>query len=182
VVSLQRIRKKAGRFILNHKVSNFTRNKEFINLEVAQTIGILFHHIDNESFRTIQKFIKDLTKEKRQIYAIGYIETMEIPDFYLLKRGIDFFCLKDINWYYKPEQGFLQEFTEREFDLLINLSIDDYFPVEYIYALSKARFKIGKHSDNYDYADLSIDTKDNRDIDYLVQQISYYLQTINKKH
>lgn len=167
--------------MLNRKVSNFARNKEFINLEAARTIGILFHHIDNESFITVKEFIKDITKENRQIYAIGYIEAMEVPDFYLLKRGIEFFCLKDLNWLFKPELDFLEVFAEKEFDLLINLSIDDYFPVEYIYALSKARFKIGKHSDNYEYADLSIDIKDSRDINYLVQQISYYLKIINKK-
>jgi hypothetical protein len=181
VVILKEIRKKAGRYILNHRISKFSRKKEFIGIQAALTIGILFHHIDNDSLRSVHDFIKKLTKEGKQVIAIGYIETKEIPDFYLLKRGFDFFCLKDLNWHYKPEAEFLQDFTDREFDLLINLSMDNFFPVEYIYALSRAKFKAGRYTPDYDYDDMTIDIKDNRDVKFLIQQISHYLGLIKSK-
>ncbi len=152
-----------------------------MNLETAKSIGILFHHTDNDSFRTIQKFLKQFAEQKKQVYAVGYVEAMEIPEFYVLKRGFNFFCLKDLNWYFKPEPDFVLDFADREFDMMINLSLDDYFPVEYLYATSRAKFKISRYIEDQDYSDLYIDIKDNRDIDYLIQQIIHYLNLINKK-
>lgn len=178
---LKGIRKKTGRFILRQKIRRSSRSKEFINLEDATTIGVLFHQRDYKSFESIQKFLKKLAEQGKQVFAIGYIGMKDIPQEYLLKKGFNFFCLKDLNWYYKPEPDFVEDFIKSDFDLLINLSIDNVFPVDYIFALSNARFKTGKYTPGYEFADLSIDIKKSGDIDYLIMQISHYLTEINKK-
>lgn len=145
------------------------------------TTGILFHHTNEEDFVAIQGFLRELSGNNKQVTGLGFIEAHDIPVFYLLKKGITFFCLKDLNWYYKPQADFVIDFINREFDLLINLSLDNYFPVEYVYALSRARFKAGKLTKGYNYDDLTIDVKESRDIKYLIQQFSHYLSIINKK-
>lgn len=178
---LQGIREKTGRYILKQKIRRSSRTKEFINLEDATRIGVIFHQTDYNSFESVQKFLKKLAEDGKQIFAIGFIEKKEIPQEYVLKKGFNFFCLKELNWYYKPEPVFVADFIERDFDLLINLSIDNVFPVDYIFALSNARFKAGKYTEGYEFADLSIDIKKSGDIDYLIMQISHYLSEINKK-
>ncbi len=147
----------------------------------ARTVGIIFHQEDNKSFEAVQRFVETLAKEGKQISVIGYIESKIIPDIYLLRKGYSFFCLKDLNWFCSPKPSFVYDFIEKDFDLLINLSIDSLFPVEYIYALSKAKFKVGKYTNGSEHADLLIDIKSSRDINYLIQQIIYYLSIINKK-
>ncbi|MFP4365680.1 MAG: DUF6913 domain-containing protein [Bacteroidales bacterium] len=178
---LQGIREKTGRYILKKKIRRSSRTKEFINLEDATRIGVIFHQTDYNSFESVQKFLKKLAEDGKQIFAIGFIEKKEIPQEYVLKKGFNFFCLKELNWYFKPEPVFVADFIERDFDLLINLSIDNVFPVDYIFALSNARFKVGKYSAEYEFADLSIDIKKSGDIDYLIMQISHYLSEINVK-
>ena len=32
----------------------------------------------------------------------------------------DFFFLKDLNWYYKPQNYIIKNFLEKEYDILIN--------------------------------------------------------------
>lgn len=181
MIFLKGIREKTGRLILKQKILRSSRIKEFINLEDATSIGVIFHQADYKMFESIQKFLKNLSDDGKQIFAIGFVEMKEIPQEYVLKKGFNFFCLKDLNWYFKPEPDFVEEFISRDFDLLINLSIDNVFPVDYIFALSNARFKTGKYTEGYEFADLSIDIKKSGDIDYLIMQISHYLSEINKK-
>ncbi|MGF1584132.1 MAG: hypothetical protein ACFCUM_02335 [Bacteroidales bacterium] len=178
---LQGIRKKIGYFILKRKLPGLLRKKQFINLADAGTIGIIFHQTDDKSFMAVQDFLKSLASEGKQIAAVGYIESRKIPDFYTLRKGFNFFCIDDLNWFFQPEPAFINDFIEREFDILINLSIENRFPVEYIYALSKAKFKTGKFRNGSTHADLAIDIKDNRDVNYLIQHINHYLRMINKK-
>ncbi len=178
---LRRIRKKAGRFILKHKIDNHSRNREFVNLDAAQTVGILFHHIDTENFGVIKNFVRKLEGEGKKVSAVGYIEKKEVPNFYLVRKGFDFICLEDLNWYCSPQTSWMHDFLEKEFDVMINLSIDKFFPVEYIYALSRAKFKAGKQLANWEYDDLTVDIKESRDIQHLINQISHYLREINKK-
>jgi hypothetical protein len=178
---LQGIRRKAGYYMLGKQLGSQLRNRDFINLADAVTVGIIFHDIDVPSFKSIQGFLKSLAADGKQIYAIGFLEAEEIPDFYLLRRGFDFFCLADINWFGKPEVDFIEEFIKMEFDLLINLSIDNLFSLEYIYAMSKARFKVSNYINGSRHADLIINIKERRDVGYLIEQISHYLSIINKK-
>jgi len=181
VVFLKGIRKKTGSFILGRKVRGLSRNRQFINLADIHTVGIIFHQSDNKVFESVNDFIKSLTAGGKQISAIGYIDADEIPDPYLLRKGYHFFCMKELNWYFRPESPFIDDFQEREFDLVINLSLDTLFPIDYIYAMSKARLKAGKYFDNSEYSDLSIDIKNSRDVRYLTEQITHYLNIINKK-
>lgn len=175
------IRQKIGSYILKRKIHGLSRKKQFINLADAGTIGIVFHQPDNESFRAIQEFLKKLAAEGKQIAALGYIKGKSVPDFYLLRKGFNFFCDSDLNWFQKPEPGFVGDFINREFDILINLSIDYPFPVEYIYSLSKAKCKVGIYANGTSHSDLVIDVKDNHDVDYLIAQVDHYLRIINKK-
>jgi hypothetical protein len=181
VAFLHGIRDKAGRYILNQKIHNNSRSREFVNLDAARTIGVVFHHIDPENFGFIKNFVRKLEAEGKKVNAVGYIQKKEIPDFYLVRKGFDFFCLKDLNWYCRPDTPYIQEFLNREFDVLINLSLDRFFPLEYIYALSRARFKAGNRLDDWHYDDLSLDTGENRNIPYLIEHLTHYLSIINKK-
>lgn len=166
---------------LRRRVNKLSRNREFVNIKDAETVGILFQPVDDKSFETVKLFLKSLTEEGKQIFAIGYVDSPKIPDFYLLRKGINFFCKHDLSLFFRPEPVFVDDFIEREFDLLINLSVDNLYPLEYIYALSKAKFKAAKSLNGSDHSDLTIDIKTNRDVEFLIQQITHYLSLINKK-
>lgn len=178
---LEGIREKTGCFVLRRKVRGLSRERQFINLSDAANVGIIFQQTDNQSFEAVRLFIKSLEAVGKKVFALGYVDSRKIPDFYLLRKGYNFFCQEDLNWYFRPGAAVVNDFLEKEFDLVINLCIDNFFPVEYIYALSKARFRAGKFISGSEYSDLSIDIKDSRDINYLIGQITHYLSIINSK-
>lgn len=175
------IRKKTGYYVLKRQIRSLSRERVFLNLADVRSIGVLFMKTDNKDFEVVQSFVRSLREDGKDVFAIGYVEAREIPDFYLLRRGFNFFCMHDLNWFYRPEPVFVSDFINREFDLLINLSIDNPFPLDFIYALSKARFKAGMLTDGYGHSDLAIDIKEKKDIEYLIQQLTHYLYIINKK-
>ncbi len=151
-------------------------------MDSVRTVGIIFHQKNDASFDAVQGIIRELKETGKKVSVIGYIDANFIPEFYRIRKGFHFFCKQDINWYSIPEPAFVEDFIRERFDLLIDLSIEDHFPLEYIFALSTARFKAGKFVQGSDHADLSIDIGSNRDVFYLTQQIKHYLSLINTKY
>ena len=95
----------------------------------------------------------------------------------------DFFCLKDLTWYNAPDNIYARNFMSDEFDILLDLNLNDLFPLRYISALSKANFKVGKRSDrNNSIFDLMIETDEKKGVKYFLKNIDTYLFIINKKH
>lgn len=175
---LQELKKKTGLFVLGRRIRKLTRNKAFINLADAGSIGIVLHQVDNDIFEVIQNFIRELINEGKKVKTVGYVDLKTIPDHFLLRKGVSFFCREELNWYSVPEADFIDQFINEEFDLLIDLSLINYFPVEYIFALSRARFKVSRFNEGNSHADLCIDIKSKTDISYLIQQLNHYLRQI----
>jgi hypothetical protein len=109
------------------------------------------------------------------------VNDKEVPDYYLLRTGFNFFCLKDLNWFRRPNRPFALEFSTREFDLLFDLSLEEYFPLKYLTRLSPASYKIGLFRDTDDY-DLMIELHEPKTLPYLVEQVRHYLSLIHSKN
>jgi len=129
-------------------------------------------------FEVVHNFVKECRDEGKDVFAVGYVPEKKVPENYLLRKSLHFFCLSDLNWYYKPVVPFVELFINERFDLLIDLSINSSYPVDYIVSLSDAGFRAGKRTDDSEHLDLSIDTGNNSDTNYLLQQIVYYLKIL----
>ena len=92
---------------------------------------------------------------------------------------INYFTLKDVNFFGIPNNLKTDSFLRNKFDLLINLSLKNSFPTKYISLMSKAQFKIGMSYDNneMDY-DLVFKLKI-KSLNYLIENIIHYLEIIN---
>ena len=96
------------------------------------------------------------------------------------KTSIWFFYLKDLNWYYKPQNYIIDNFITKEYDILINLCDSSCIPIKYLVASSIAKFKIGQHEKDYEIYDLMISLNEYDTIDKLMTEIKHYLHIINK--
>lgn len=73
----------------------------------------------------------------------------------------------------------VKDFIEKEFDLLIDLSLHDNFTLKYISGLSKALCRVGKFSEtNAEYYDLMIDLKPSMTTDDYIGHVQHYLTVI----
>ena len=97
--------------------------------------------------------------------------------------GYDFFCQKDLNWYNSPSSIYVKNFIGDKFDILLDLNLNDLFPLRYISSLSQANFKVGKKSDkNNSIFDLMIETDEKKGLKYFLKNIDTYLFIINNKN
>jgi hypothetical protein len=174
------IRKFFGRYDLKRKSRNINRSRRIHNFTTAATAGIIFNCLHEEEFQAVKEFKQFLESESIRTDVIGYVSDKQVPDHYLLRKGYNFFCQKDLTWYFKPDTVFTDEFMKKNFDILFDLSLRDFFPVNYIVRLSPAAYKIGRYCETNQY-DLMIDIKENKSVNYLIDQIRHYLSILHTR-
>ena len=180
---IQDIKNFAGNYALSQEVKSLRRNKMFLNLEEAKTIGIVFDATENENFELVKKYITYLKDLKKRVKAIGFFNMKGTPPMAYSKLEYDFFSLKDLSWNNIPNNIYVKNFIEDHFDILLDLNMKDSFPLKYISSLSRAKFKVGKSSKwNSSIFDLMLDIDASKNLKYFLKNLDTYLFIINKKH
>lgn len=87
---------------------------------------------------------------------------------------------KDLNWMGLPKSGITENFIQTDFDLLFNVALQQNLVLDYITALSQAKFKIGWSPEEDNFFDLNINISRNPDALYLAEQQIFYLGQLNK--
>jgi hypothetical protein len=169
---------RSGKRILNNKLRHFKRTRETHNFETAKTAGILFTPSDQISFEQIKHFIGFLSHYKIQIFVLGFIDSKIIPENFLFWKGINLFSRKELSWSMIPKAQIVTDFIDKPFDLLLDLSLTDSFPVEYITRLSKSKFKVGRFTHNHTGLDLMFEIKNEKELDNYLDHIKNYLNLI----
>jgi len=87
---------------------------------------------------------------------------------------------KDLNWLGFPQSAAVDNFIPIEFDVLLNIALEQNLVLDYITAFSRAKFKIGWSESEKNYFDLNINIGDKQDALYLAKQQIFYLGQLNK--
>ena len=178
---LENFKLKIGQWVFHRELRTNKRLKAVCNLENAKSIGILYDATNEYQIKQIQPFISYFFDLKKDVKALGYVNSKKLSYCHTPKLQYDFFYLKDLNWYYKPQNYIIDNFIKKEYDILINLCDSSCIPIKYLVASSIARFKIGQHEDGYEIYDLMISIKENQNkMERLMSEIKHYLQIINK--
>ncbi|MEI7829852.1 MAG: hypothetical protein WCI31_08790 [Prolixibacteraceae bacterium] len=156
------------------------RSVGIITLANAKSVGILWNPIDEESAETYESLRKILTEKGIKSFGIAYIgskrgkETLStISNSWLMNRT-------NITWFGKPKNGEGIQFIQQKFDILIDLSLQKSIPLQYMLIHSIARFKVGWKVVDPNLYDLEIDVSANPGCRFLMEQIIYYLEKLNK--
>ena len=102
------------------KLCALPRNKEFVKLNDAKTIGVLFDATNNNTFEIVKKFIERLKAYTKNVHAIGYVHEKLTPNYSYIKTDIDLFNKKELKNFYQPQSPHIKTFMEDEKDLLID--------------------------------------------------------------
>lgn len=171
-----------GKYMLKKETAGMVRDRGLFNLTTSKTAGILYEASSGEDYELIKKYVGYLREYGIKVKTIGYFSKKEIPSFTFSKLDYEFFTTKELSWYLKPMTSFTDHFVKQEFDLLIDLNIHDHFPLKYLACASKAKFKIGKYSDENKVShDMMIEIDADKNLKYFLRQVDIYLQMINKK-
>ncbi len=154
------------------------------NLAHCVKVGIVYLAVDEKAHTDVRNYVKKMKDELglHRIQCIGYADVKELPFYLHAKLNFDAFCLKDLNWYRIPGGNTVNNFIAEEHDVLIDLTLEDYLPIQYIVAKSRARFKVGRFTDsNKRFLDMMIDTAGANSLPQLIANVDRYLLMINAK-
>lgn len=177
---IEDFKQKVGKWVFQRELKTNKRTKEVCNLDNAQSIGILYDATSEEQIKMVKPFVSYFFDLKKDVKALGYVNSKQLSFHHTPKLQYDFFYQKDLNWYYKPQNYIIDNFVKKEYDILINLCDSSIIPIKYLVASSIAHFKIGIHEQNYEIYDLMISLKDDKSMEKLMHEIKHYINLINK--
>lgn len=177
---INNIRQKLAERNLHQEHQKIARQRKSTNLADARTVAVLYYLPDEDTYKLVEEFLKLLTDHNLKIRVACYTEIKVQPHYFIPKLTQDILIPKDLNWYGKPDKTFIPDFVSEKFDILINLSLGDHFPLLYLTALSNAGMKIGRFDEKYqEFFDMMIHTTPETTLKEFMDQILYYLKMFN---
>lgn len=178
---IENIQQLIGNYFFRNEYNLHKRDIIVNNIDAVSSVGVIFSADTEENYRIISKFAILLKKEGvKNIHLLGYTKEKELPSYLGAKLGQDFLLKKELNWYLKPDSTAAKNFIHEPFDILIDLTIENIFPLLYILGKSSAHFKVGKGNCGKDFLfDMMINTNA-EGLENLSKQILHYLRQINK--
>ncbi len=164
-------------FSIKRRVAKIKRKKSTVNFTTAKTALILIDGLAAENNEHIFKFVTFLNEnniETTQLFFFNMKEKVENN----AKENVFHFSKKDTDITGKPKSQLVNTILQKEFDLLFDFSIEKYFFLNYITALSKAKLKIGLYSDALLYFDLMINLGEDVSMDKYIKEVKFYLQNL----
>jgi len=172
-MTIRDIKEKIARRKLAKIISNIERIPVFPNINTVKTIGVIWQPTQKEAFQYLKSYFN-----REQVIFRGFCVFEEITNPH---QDSNTLTVKDLDFWGLPKKEKVEEFTNIRFEVLFNIAFENNLVLDYITALSQARFKVGSSPDNRNYFDLNINIDENRDSMYLAKQQIFYLAQLNKK-
>nr|WP_075589997.1 hypothetical protein [Labilibacter marinus] len=150
------------------------------NLKQAKSVGLIFNSTIEKDRQTIKKIESDLKDLNIKVEVMGFSPLKPNGDTLIGDTNHHYIGIKDFNWFYKPKNELIAQYTNNSFDILIDLYQEEQFEHEYILKTSLAKFKVGCAHLDKGLHDLMIDVGDKKGNSvYLSEQINHYLSVLN---
>ena len=107
---LEDFKHKIGQWIFHRELKLNKRKKSVSNLDDAKSIGILFEATSKEQILEVKPLVDYFFKLRKDVKAFGYVNSKKFDECHIPKLQYDFFNLKDLNWYYKPQNDYILNF------------------------------------------------------------------------
>jgi len=156
------------------------RNLKPINLQSARTVALLYYLYDEATYKLMDSILAKINELNLKVRVVAYTNQKFNPHYFIPKISQDIITGKDVSWRFQPQKGFVKEFIETEYDILIDLSLEDHLPLLYCAALSQAGLKVGRFQEDHElFYDLMIQAGPDETIDSFATQVIHYLSKIN---
>ena len=175
------IKDKTGIIILNRELKSLKRTSSINNFDTAGTAGFIFDAIDREKYQQAKEFIEFAENKNIRIFGVGFASKSDQIAYFPYKNGVNYFGLDEVNWYGKPTNPIVNDFLKRKYDILLDISQSELFPIHYIFALSNAKFKITNNSEKAKHADFVLQVDNKEKLSTYIGQIKHYLEAIQIK-
>lgn len=172
-MGIKKIKEIIARKKFERLISTIDRKPVFPNINTVKTIGVIWQPTQKEAFQYLKSYFN-----REQVIFRGFcvFEAITNPH-----QDANTLTVKDLDFWGLPKKEKVEEFTNIKFEVLFNIAFENNLVLDYITALSQARFKVGSSPDTNNHFDLNINIDENRDAMYLAKQQIFYLAQLNKK-
>lgn len=167
-----KITEKFAYYQLKRKTADLHRKAKLPHPNKLNKVGVLWQPTEQDAFNYLHNHFSQTKIIFRNLCVYSKTNTPREDSSSITK--------KDLNWKGLPVSAVVTNFIETEFDLLLNISLQQNLVLDYITALSKAKFKIGWSPEETNYFDLNINIGTKQDALYLAKQQIFYLAQLNK--
>ncbi len=157
---------------LEHKFNDVHRRVFLPPLETVIKVGVIW----KPEYQDAYNFLHEYFVHSQVIFRNLCIFEDEEPKQY----SSNTITKKDLNWLGLPKSGIIDSFIQTDFDLLFNVALEQNLVLDYVTALSRAKFKIGWSEKTDHFFDLNINISANPDALYLAKQQIFYIGQLNK--
>ncbi|NEW82655.1 MAG: hypothetical protein GZ094_09855 [Mariniphaga sp.] len=157
------------------------RSTKIKTLKNSKSVGILWNPADEGSIETFELLRKALQIKGIKSTGIAYIGSNREMETLATITHSGFLHRQNVRWFGRPQTSDGIEFMQEPFDIMIDLSINKAVALQYILVYSLATFKVGWQGANHNYYDLNIDVSEKPQCKFLMEQIVFYLESINEK-
>lgn len=159
-----------------------TRKVKISNLALAKSIGVVYDASTENDYNRAAGLIRHLQAQGKMVKSIGFVKYKDLPHYLPAKLNFDYITLKDVNWYGKPDNKFVTDFKNYDYDILIDLNLGGNQSLKYVVALSQAKFKIGLFNEQEkDIYDFMLEGIPSGKISLYIKELLHYLEIFNTK-
>jgi hypothetical protein len=176
------LRLKAGRIILNRRLSALRRMKQDFNFDTVKKVGILWDASFEKDFQYLAALNRQLTEMGKSVEVMTWIPGKSVPDRLTGLTYMKFLRRKDLNWAFFPISEDARTFNSTKFDLIIDINPSNLFQLTCLVAMTTAAMKVGPDITNEPEKtpyDLLIKTAKPFSIAYFIDQAMHYLSLIS---
>jgi hypothetical protein len=167
-----KLKEKYAYYILEKRVAQLNRKVVIPSISERSKVGVLWLPEEKEAF----SYLHNHFTKAHAIFRNLCVYNKKLPT----PPNSSSITKNELNWLGIPSSPAVDEFVQTEFDLLLNIAMEQNFVMDYFTALSRAKFKIGWSPKEKNYFDLNINIESNKDALYLAKQQIFYLGQLNK--
>jgi hypothetical protein len=176
------VRKLLANFRFKKELDDNKNGHETVSFDAAKKIGLLYDATEQKDFEIVKEYVKTVRGRQKEVLALGYVDKKELPQNQFAQLGLDFFTRKDLNWQHFPQSLEVSNFIREPFDIVLNLSDNSVFPLRYIAAVSKAKFRVGRFDESsVPCYDMLIEAAPGIELKQFINQAEEFLVKIKSK-
>jgi hypothetical protein len=174
------IKRRIGNYTLKKQRKEQGCERHFHNFSTAKSVGLLYPY-DTATDGDINTFMRFFAEQGIKAQSLAYIPEAVIPQTFVTTVTKRIFCREQLNWFKKPVSGDVDNFIKEPFDILIDFSRTQVYPLQYIATLSAAQMRVGKLTYPGNPYEFILTIPENADNKFFIEQLKHYLLSIQIK-
>jgi hypothetical protein len=135
-------------FLIKRQLAKTKLSGRQVSFKTAKKVGIIAYLDSKDRLNEVVNFKKRIEVYGSRVVAIGYVPHGVVPDYFNTQMQTDVFSRKQVNLLGIPKGDFVRNFLSEDFDIFIDLTLDDHLPLTYLAGMARARLKAGRYREN----------------------------------